>query len=172
MVIEDEFSDDFFSSVDQPSPAPNASQTTSLAEGLFKSDNTLFQGIYCGIINSFPLNCYQQNLLELWNFNREVIQNLTVEDILRTINTVDTSMTTGHKMNATNLLGDIKRNEAGEIIGAGSLITQWFVHVNFSEVDHEKHGNIAGTENWVSRKGARPSEHMIMGSLTILPTGY
>ena len=101
-----------------------------------------------------------------------MIQNLTVEDILRTINTVDTSMTTGHKMNATNLLGDIKRNEAGEIIGAGSLITQWFVHVNFSEVDHEKHGNIAGTENWVSRKGAWPSECVIMGSPSLSSIGH
>lgn len=145
-VIEDEFNDEFFSSLDDDGPK----QETKLgAGGIFKSEDNLFTGIYCGIINSFPVNCYQQNLLELWNFNRDVIRNLTVEDILQTINTKDTSLTTGHKMNVTSLLGDIKRNEMGEIIGAGSLITQWFVHVNFSEVDQEKHGNIAGTENWV-----------------------
>lgn len=148
-VIEDEFNDDFFSSLDD-GPAAKKETKVSGASGLFKSEDNLFQGIYCGIINSFPLNCYQQNLLELWNFNRDIIRNLTVEDILHTINTVDTSLTTGHKMNASHLLGDIKRNEVGDIIGAGSLITQWFVHVNFSEVDQEKHGNIAGTENWVS----------------------
>lgn len=156
-VIEDEFNDDFFGELDKGSPATGEKETTSLAAGLFKSEGSLFQGLYCGIINSFPLNCYQQNLLELWNFNRSAIQNLTVEDILNTINTVDTSLTTGHKMNATNLLGDIKRDDAGLIIGAGSLITQWFVHVNFSEVDHEKHGNIAGTENWV--------RHVVIGSI-------
>lgn len=146
-VIEDEFNDDFFSDVDSPAPAKN--QTKSPL-AIFNTGDPIIQGIYCGIINSFPLNCYQQNLLELWNFNRDVIRSLTVEDILNTVNTMDTSLTTGHKMNVTNLLGDIKRNPDGEIIGAGSLITQWFVHVNFSEVDHEKHGNIAGTENWVS----------------------
>lgn len=147
-TIEDEFNDDFFSSLDADPSKKNETKRVG-ASGLFKSEDNLFQGIYCGIINSFPLNCYQQNLLELWNFNRDIIGNLTVEDILHTVNTLDTSLTTGHKMNASHLLGDIRRNEAGEIIGAGSLITQWFVHVNFSEVDHEKHGNIAGTENWV-----------------------
>lgn len=145
-VIEDEFNDEFFSSLDDDGPKQ---ETKTGVGGIFKSEDNLFTGIYCGIINSFPVNCYQQNLLELWNFNRELIRNLTVEDILQTINTKDTSLTTGHKMNVTSLLGDIKRNEFGEIIGAGSLITQWFVHVNFSEVDQEKHGNIAGTENWV-----------------------
>lgn len=146
-IIEDEFDDEFFSEIDTPK-----NQSVSKSIGLFKSEDNLFQGLYCGIINSFPLNCYQQNLLELWNFKRDVIKNLTIEEILHTVNTVDTSLTTGHKMNVSHLLGDIRRNSDGEIIGAGSLITQWFVHVNFSEVDHEKHGNIAGTENWATEK--------------------
>lgn len=152
VVIEDEFNDDFFSSLDDESPGQKSDMKRgggSGASGLFKTDDKMIQGLYCGIISSFPLGCYQQNLLELWNFNRDVIRNLTVEDILLTINTMDTSLTTGHKMNVSTMLGDIKRNAEGEIISAGSLITQWYVHVNFSEVDHEKHGNIAGTENWV-----------------------
>lgn len=138
--IKDEFSDDFFG-LEDPVDKTNAQV------GLFNTDN-----LVCGVFNILPLGCYHQNLLELWDFKREVIQNLTVEDILYAVNNVDISATTGHKMNVANMLGDIKRNEAGEIIGAGALITQWYVHVNFSEVDHEKHGNIAGTENWV-RKG-------------------
>lgn len=152
----DPFSDDFFSSLDEP--AENATVTALQTPAReFNPSVDLFTGLYCNIINSFPLGCYQQNMLEIWDFDAATIQNLTVEDILEAVNTVHLSATTGHQMNFSLLLGDIKRNEAGDIISAGSLLTQWYVHVNFSEVDQERHGNIAGTENWVSedewRKG-------------------
>lgn len=115
----------------------------------FNPSVDLFSGIYCQIINSFPTGCYQQNVLEVWDFQQDQISALTLEDVINAVNTVKTSATTGHKIELENLLGGIQRNESGHIIAAGSILARWMVHVNFSEVDHEKHGNLAGTEDWV-----------------------
>lgn len=58
---------------------------------------------------------------------------------------------TGHPINVTQLLGGIEVNETtGEILSASSIMSQWFLYVNFSDVDHDKIGNIAGTEDFVS----------------------
>lgn len=61
------------------------------------------------------------------------------------------SPVTGHPINVTQLLGGIEKNETtGEILSASSIMSQWFLYVNFSDVDHSKIGNIAGTEDFVS----------------------
>lgn len=105
---------------------------------------------YCGIIESFEKICYMQNVLELWEFREDVIENLSNDDIARTIDTVNVSPVTGHTFNYTSLLGEIKRNSTGNIISAKTIKTDWMLHVNFSNVDFKKTGNIAGTENGVS----------------------
>lgn len=109
----------------------------------------LFSSIYCGIINSLPLGCYMENILELWKFDAEQIDNLTKEDVLNTLSTTKISPTTGHETDFVHLLGGIERNSTGHIVSAKSLLTHWMVYINFSTVDHDKNGNIAGTEDWV-----------------------
>lgn len=33
------------------------------------------------------------------------------------------------------------------------ILSHWMVYVNFSNVNHDKVGNSAGTEDWVSEQG-------------------
>lgn len=42
--------------------------------------------LYCGIVNALPKGCYQHNLIDLWKYDRNVISNLTKEEILNQLN--------------------------------------------------------------------------------------
>lgn len=42
--------------------------------------------LYCGIVNALPKGCYQHNLIDLWKYDQNVIQNLTKEEILHQMN--------------------------------------------------------------------------------------
>lgn len=108
--------------------------------------------IFCSIVESLPIGCMIQNLLELWDFDEEQIEHLTKEDILNALNTTRYSLTTGHEVHFESLLGGIVRNETGHIVAATGLLTNWMVYVNFSNVNHDKVGNSAGTEDWVSEE--------------------
>lgn len=108
--------------------------------------------IFCAIVESLPMGCMIQNILELWNFDEDTIKQLTKEDILYALNTTRYSRTTGHEVHFESLLGGIVRNETGHIVGATGLLTNWMVYVNFSNVNHDKVGNSAGTEDWVSEE--------------------
>lgn len=44
----------------------------------------------------------------------------------------------------------MKRNETGHIVAASALKSFYAVYINFSAVDMNKAGNIAGTADWVS----------------------
>lgn len=56
------------------------------------------------------------------------------------------------------LLGGVTRNGTGHIIAAKSLTSFWMTHVNFSAVDMDKTGNMAGTAEWVP---LRLREHLL-----------
>lgn len=50
------------------------------------------------------------------------------------------------------------RNETGHIISAKAIDNYWLLLVNFSSVDMDKAGNMAGTGEWVnSRLGTNES---------------
>lgn len=110
------------------------------------------QLIFCNVVNHLPIGCMIKNFLEQWDFNEFTIKNLTKDDILNTLHTSHRSLTTGHEANFQSLLGGVTRNETGHIVAARALVTHWMVHVNFSAVDHNKVGNAAGTEDWVSEE--------------------
>ena len=57
----------------------------------------------------------------------------------------------GHPTNYVKLLGDIKRNETGHIVGASALLSLFMVHVDFLAVNFDESGNDAGTADWVSQ---------------------
>lgn len=90
-----------------------------------------------------------QNILEIWNFDENIIANLTKEDILHAINVTTISAASGHESDFVGLLGGIQRNSSGHIISATALMSHWMVYLNFLNVDHDKTGNEAGTEDWV-----------------------
>lgn len=47
------------------------------------------------------------------------------------------------------LLGDIRQNDTGHIIGASALLSVYMVHVDFLAVNYDENGNDAGTSDWV-----------------------
>ncbi|XP_058058482.1 patched domain-containing protein 3-like [Anopheles bellator] len=106
--------------------------------------------LFCPIVERLQLGCYGSSLLELWKYDRDTIAGLSKEEIVDRINSTKISPVTGHTVEFAELLGDVKRDWSGRIVSAGSLVTHWFVHVNFSEVNADVSGNAAGTEDWVT----------------------
>lgn len=105
---------------------------------------------YCELIESLPLGCMRANLLELWKSNSERIRNLSTQEIITKLNSSEVSPETGHVATFVSLLGGIETNSSGFIISAKSLLTTWSLHINFTEVDSTKLGNMAGTEDWAT----------------------
>lgn len=108
--------------------------------------------IFCAMVDALPIGCMIQNLLELWNFDEYRIKHLTKQDILNAMYKTNISQTTGHETNFERLLGGVTRNETGHIVAAKGLLAHWMVYVNFANVNHDKVGNAAGTEDWVSEE--------------------
>lgn len=92
------------------------------------------------------------NILELWNFDADKLKSMTKEDILDRIHRTNISASTGHERPFDRLLGGIKRNSTGHIVSATGLLSHWMLYVNFSNINHDKIGNAAGTEDWASEE--------------------
>ncbi|KAK9892446.1 hypothetical protein WA026_019898 [Henosepilachna vigintioctopunctata] len=106
----------------------------------------------CSVLESIKLGCFYQSILDLWDFNRKVIARLTEDQIIDRINNHHEMMFMGHLKNYTGLLSGIFRNESGHIISAKAVQNVWMTKVNFSAVDMDKVGNIAGTADWASEE--------------------
>lgn len=137
-----DFSDDEFADLD------NIGKTVHKRP--FNPSVDLDPAIYCSIINNLPMGCLQQNMMELWLFDEVKAGLLNKEDILRKLNTTSVSPFSGHESNFVNLLGGVQRNSTGHIVSAKTIMSYWMVYVNFSNVDHDITGNMAGTEDWVN----------------------
>jgi Niemann-Pick C1 protein len=129
-------------------------------EGSKKSQNviekdpsaTMNAALYCSFVDAMSHECFEKSILELWDFDSAVINQLTKENIINTINTYDKNAILGRFKNYEDLLGGIKRNGSGHITGAKSVQNFWMVMVNFTTVDMDKTGNNAGTADWASEE--------------------
>jgi len=108
--------------------------------------NDFYPELYCGCLEATETACLEQNIVELWadqgsynSFADEKISELTYESILDTINNNNVSQVFLKDFNFTELLGDIKYNSNGEIIGAGAVEIKFYTTVNITDV------NIHGT---------------------------
>ncbi|XP_066155032.1 patched domain-containing protein 3-like [Euwallacea fornicatus] len=113
---------------------------------------TMPPAMYCSFLEIMKSECYTKSILELWDFNVTQISLLTKEDIVNAVNSYDEKFTVGSFKNYKDLLGGVVRNETGHIIKATAIENQWFLLVNFSSVDMDKAGNIAGTREWASEE--------------------
>lgn len=77
--IDDElnFDDDFYNDT-------IALNTSNLE---FDPSVDLPQSIYCDVINLLDEDCWESNVVEIWNYNSSVIESLTKENIIDVINT-------------------------------------------------------------------------------------
>lgn len=119
-------------------------------------NNTVFEPavhvspeLYCNVVNNLPKACLLSSILDIWEYDTNVILHKTKKDIINDINTTKISPTLGHPLNFIELLGGITRDEEGKIISATAVRTQWAVNVNFSKVDMNNFGNDVGTADWV-----------------------
>ncbi|XP_050309697.1 protein patched homolog 1-like [Anthonomus grandis grandis] len=113
---------------------------------------TMSAALYCSFIETMKTDCYTKSILELWDFNITHINTLTKDDIVNTINNYDKNMIFGKLKSYEHLLGDVERNETGHIIKAKAIENYWLLLVNFSSVDMNKAGNMAGTGEWASEE--------------------
>jgi len=94
---------------------------------------------YCNLVSNFPTACFESSILELWAKNGEydaetefAIMNLTQEEILYRLNNYNKSGIFLVESNFTKLLGDIKYDEEGNILGAQSTTMRWFGNMNMT----------------------------------------
>ena len=96
--------------------------------------------LYCGCVEATETACYEQNIIELWGDqvrnetisshhlylllqgtyseeSEKKIASLSKEDILNTINNRNVSQIFMKDFNFKELLGDVKYNYKGEVIG-------------------------------------------------------
>lgn len=138
-----EFNDEFFSE-DENSEAKKA------LKKIFEPFLNFDMKKYCAIIDSLPKGCMRENFLELWKSNHEKLEKVTKSEIISKLNETDVNPETGHGANFISMLGGVERDNDGLIVSAKSLISSWMLHINFSEVDSTKLGNMAGTEDWAT----------------------
>lgn len=108
---------------------------------LEKWSDEFYPDLYCGCVEATETACFEQNIIELWgdqgSFNEVSdlkIAALTQKEILDTINNKNVSQIFLKDFNFKELLGDIKYNGRGEIIGAGAVEMKFFTTVNVTAV--------------------------------------
>jgi len=100
-----------------------------------------YPDLYCGCMEAAPTVCFEQSIIELWgdqghytDKSRQQIEKLTENEILDTINNKNVSGIFMRDFNFTELLGDIKYNSKGEIVGARSVQMRFLTTVNVTAV--------------------------------------
>ena len=95
---------------------------------------------YCDIVNKMPTVCLELSLLELWandgqydEATDKAMETLTKESILEKINNFNKSGIYLMERNFTSLLGGVKLDSSGKIVGAESTVIRWFVKMNATE---------------------------------------
>ncbi|KAF5289919.1 hypothetical protein FQA39_LY14928 [Lamprigera yunnana] len=113
--------------------------------------STIFNtATYCNMLERLDKVCFENNLLQLWDFDEQKINSLTKQEILNKVHKHKIDPVLGNLRNYERLLGGVQRNKSGHIISARSLHAHYTVYVNFSAVDMDKAGNMAGTADWAS----------------------
>lgn len=103
---------------------------------------------YCSLVNRIKFGCYQENILDMWKSKPE---NFTEKEILDKFSSTHFNQVSGHETNFLSMLGGVEKNASNnEVISAKSLLLSFYLHLNFSEVDVNKVGNLAGTEDWAT----------------------
>ena len=87
---------------------------------------------YCEIAESMKYACIEMSILELWandgkydEKTDEIIENLTYENVIDKINSVNKSGIFFIEKNFTSMISDIKYDENGRIIGAKATVMNW-----------------------------------------------
>ena len=81
--------------------------------------------IYCDIVETLEDKCGEFSLLEIWKYDRNVISNLTQQDIIKAINSMKESPVFGYKVSYIDYLGQVEFNSSGQVVRAKSVRSIW-----------------------------------------------
>ncbi|XP_071523040.1 patched domain-containing protein 3-like isoform X2 [Panulirus ornatus] len=89
---------------------------------------------YCGFLESMTLECMEHSILEIWGYDRDLISDLTPEDIIEDVNSVDKSAVFGFPTNFTEFLGKVELDAEGRVIKAGASRQIWVTNINLTAI--------------------------------------
>ena len=101
---------------------------------------------YCSYVKDLETKCFEQSLLEMWNYDDRLIKGVTEEEIIWSIHQYDRSPYFGYAFNYSTLLGGIKGNESHEVITAASAMYNLATTVDLSRIVSSSSTQNAGTE--------------------------
>ena len=100
--------------------------------------------VYCDIVETLEDKCGEFSLLEIWEYDRDVISKLSQQDIIDAINTVDESPVLGYETDFTSYLGEKEYNSTGHVVKARSIRSIWLEQ--FSPEDIPQTRKLTGFE--------------------------
>ena len=124
--------DDYF---DIPETNSTLSTSTKAPAPVKKDDNSdylehLPRDIYCDLVSTLDKRCAELSLLEIWDYDGEIINNLSQQEILDAVNTLDKSPWFFSKRNYLDDLSGVTRNSSGHVVGAQTMWIQLLLEVS------------------------------------------
>ena len=89
------------------------------------------------------------------DYNETLIENLTQDQLIEAINTVNISGVFLSDRNFTKFLGDIERNSTGHIIGAKATFINWFSEANLTALSEDSERENLGLDDNVDDETLR-----------------
>ena len=102
--------------------------------------------IYCDIVETLEDKCGEYSLLEMWKYDREVISSLTEQEIINSINTMDTSPVFGYSTNFINYLGQVECNSTGHAVKAKSVRSIWLEQIDPEDIPKTQEIRLTGIQ--------------------------
>ena len=101
---------------------------------------------YCDIVKELEIKCFEQSLLEIWNYDENLLTELTTEDIISAIKRYDRSPYFGYAFEYTLLLGGMKYNSQHELVSASAIMYNFPTTVDLDQIKIVSETKNAGTE--------------------------
>ena len=101
---------------------------------------------YCAYVRDLEMKCFEQSLLEMWNYDERLIKEVTDEEIIWSIHQYDRSPYFGYAFNYSTILGGIKGNDSHEVVSAASAMYNLATTVDLTRIVTSSNTQNAGTE--------------------------
>ncbi|XP_076059078.1 patched domain-containing protein 3-like isoform X2 [Oratosquilla oratoria] len=100
---------------------------------------------YCDYLQDIESLCKENSILEIWGYDRQIIESLTPEQIIQDLNETEDSAVFGLPTNFTMFLGGIERDSDGKIIKAKAAMQRWITRVDLEAVASGNYIDDTGT---------------------------
>lgn len=135
---------DYEDELDDVTPKPRINFSKYGKNSTFVEDDLikdLPKQIYCDLVTTLKEKCATQSLLEMFQYDDQIIKTTTKEEVLLAVNNLGSSPWFGYETDFSKLLGGIVRNSSGHIVSATSALMHWSISVkDDSEVGKKSGG--------------------------------